>query len=265
MKTEKIQLWENTPGMCEEIPTLTAYLPDKQVSKGAVVICPGGGYCIRAEHEGKGYAEFLAENGYSAFVVDYRVAPHRFPLPLLDARRAIRYVRYNAEKYGIDKNKVAIMGSSAGGHLAALTSTYYEPIEFEGLDDIDKEDFIPNAQILSYPVIKLLGKGISHLGSGKSLLGDLQAEMGEELSPDLIAKEGVPKTFIWHTFSDDVVNVINTLDYAKKIKTVGGSVECHIFPEGGHGMGLATGDDGASKHVHQWGGLLLNWLKYVKF
>lgn len=262
---EKIKLWENVPGMCEETPMLTVYVPENKTSDAAVVICPGGGYRVRAEHEGKGYAEFLAEHGYTAFVLDYRVLPHRFPLPLLDARRAIRYVRYNAKKFGIDKNKVAIMGSSAGGHLAAMTSTYYEPIEFEGEDEIDREDFIPNAQILCYPVIKLLGKGIGHLGSGQNLLAEKQAELGEELTPDLIATEKAPKAFIWHTFSDDCVNVINTLDYARRLKTVGGFVECHIFPEGKHGLGLATGDDAISKHVTQWGKLLINWLKYINF
>ncbi len=121
MKTKKMNLWKETPGICDEIPTLTAYLPDKKQSDIAVVIFPGGGYQFRAAYEGDSYAEFLAENGYTAFVCDYRVAPHRFPLPLLDARRAVRTVRYYSDKYGIDKNKVAVMGSSAGGHLAALT------------------------------------------------------------------------------------------------------------------------------------------------
>ena len=133
---------------------------------GAIVICPGGAYRLRVAHEGKNYAEFLTEHGYTSFVLDYRVAPHKFPLPLLDARRAIRFVRFYADKYGIDKNKIAIMGSSAGRHLAAMTATYYEPIEFENIDEIDKEDFIPNAQILCYPVIKLLGKGKAHKKTG---------------------------------------------------------------------------------------------------
>ena len=100
---------------------------------------------MRADYEGADYAKFLAENGICAFVVDYRVTPHRFPLPLLDARRAVRTVRYYAKEYGIDKNKIAVMGSSAGGHLAALTATYYDKMEFEDVDDIDKEDCVPNA------------------------------------------------------------------------------------------------------------------------
>ncbi|MBO5060519.1 MAG: alpha/beta hydrolase [Clostridia bacterium] len=265
MKTEKFQLWENTPGMCEEIPMLTAYIPDNKTSAAAVVIFPGGGYAGRAEHEGSGYAEFLAENGITAFVVDYRVFPHRFPLPLSDARRAVRTVRFNAENYGIDKNKIAVMGSSAGGHLAAMVSTYYEPIEFENTDEIDKEDFIPNAQILCYPVIELLGKGIGHIGSGKNLLGDMLAEMGEELSPNLIVSEKTPPAFIWHTFDDNVVNVINSLDYAKALKEKGILSECHIFPNGPHGLGLCKNDDEVSKHVRGWTESLIKWFKYIKF
>ncbi len=265
MKIEKFNLWNETPGMCEEAPTVTAYIPENKKTDCAVVILPGGGYAMRAEHEGKGYAEFLADNGICAFVADYRVFPHQFPLPLLDARRAVRWVRYNSSKYGIDKSKVAIMGSSAGGHLAALTSSYYEPIDFEGIDDIDKEDFIPSAQILCYPVIKLLGVKVAHLGSGKNLLGERQVEMGEALSPDLIATEKAPKAFIWHTFEDDCVPVYNSIDYARRLKEVGVDTELHIFPYGGHGLGLAAGDYKDHKSVRQWSGLLLNWLKVIDF
>ena len=195
-----------------------------------------------------------------AFVCQYRVAPHRFPLPLLDARRAIRYVRYFSEKFGISKEKVYIMGSSAGGHLSAMTSTYREPIEFEGLDDIDRENPNPNGQILCYPVIKLLGKGVAHLGSGMNLLGDKQVEMGEELSPDLIADENTPKAFIWHTFSDPAVNVINSLDYAKRLRQMNVPVEMHIYPEGSHGLGLAP----AYPHVADWAQRLIAWLKFYE-
>ncbi len=265
MRTEKFDLWESTPGHCDEVPTLTVYIPDNKTHDSAIVILPGGGYYMRAEHEGDGYARFLAEHGYTAFVCDYRVRTHLFPLPLLDSRRAVRTARHFADKYGIDKNKIAIMGSSAGGHLAALTSTYYENIEFEGLDEIDGEDFIPNAQILCYPVIKLLGKGISHLGSGHWLLGERHAELGEELSPDNIVSERTPPAFIWHTFEDGTVNVINSLDYLKALKNKGRSAECHIYPHGHHGLGLSTGDDAVQKHVSDWSRELLSWLEYIGF
>lgn len=255
---QTIQLWDKTPGMCEEIPVLDIYIPEKQTSDIAVVILPGGGYVGRAPHEGEGYAEFLNSHGIAAFVCQYRVAPHRFPLPLLDSRRAVRYVRYHSEKFGISKEKVYIMGSSAGGHLAALTSTYDKPIDFEGMDAIDAESGKPDGQILCYPVIKLLGKGIGHLGSGQNLLGDRQAELGEELSPDLIADETTPKAFIWHTFNDDCVNVINSLDYAKRLRQVQVPVELHVYPDGPHGLGLAP----AYPHVADWSEQLIRWLAF---
>ncbi len=265
MEIRKMNLWENTPGLCEEVPTLTAVLPNNKISDAAIIICAGGGYSSRCDYEGIDYAKFLASNGYTAFVLDYRVSPHRFPLPLLDARRAVRTVRYFAEEYGIDKNKVLIMGSSAGGHLSAICSTYYEPIEFEGMDKIDEEDFVPNGQILCYPVISLLGKGITHFGSGRNLLGEKYPELSEDLSPNLSATNKAPRAFIWHTAGDEAVNVINSLSYAQKLKMADVPVECHIFPDGRHGLALCENDNKIENHVGRWKELLLNWLKYSDF
>ena len=235
---------------------LDCYLPDTRTHRCAIVIFPGGGYWGRAEHEGQGYAAFLNAHGIAAFVCQYHVDPHQFPVQLLDARRAIRYVRNYAAQFGIDKDQVYVMGSSAGGHLAALVSTYYEPIPSENADAVDQESYIPNGQILCYPVIKLLGKGVAHLDSGKNLLGDRQAAMGEELSPDLIANSQAPKAFIWHTFSDSCVSVLNSMDYAKRLSANHVEVELHIYPHGEHGLGLAPDDP----HVAQWSESLLQWL-----
>ena len=260
MFVKTVNLWENTPGLCEETPVLDVYVPEKKTSGMAVVILPGGGYNHRAQHEGKGYAEFFNEHGITAFVCQYRVYPHRFPLPLLDARRAMRYVRHHSAEYGIDINKVYIMGSSAGGHLAALTSTYQKSIEFEDVDEIDNQPFRPDGQILCYPVIALLGKGISHLSSGMMLLGEQQAELGEELSPHLIADEQTPRAFLWHTFDDEAVPVTNTLLYAQRLRQVGVNAEVHIYPHGRHGLGLATG----ISPVENWTKELLQWLTLEK-
>ncbi len=263
---EKYPLWKETPGLCEETPTITAYIPENKTSNSAVVIMPGGGYHIRAAHEGDAYAKFLNEHGITAFVCDYRVAPHRFPLPLLDARRAMRWVRFHAEKYGIDKNKIAVMGSSAGGHLAALTSTYYEKIDFEGIDEIDNEDFIPNAQILCYPVIKLSVDGtMTHTGSCINLLGEAQLPLSHGLTPQYIVSEKTPPCFIWHTFTDGAVPVGNSLDYAAALRAQNISCELHVFPEGIHGLGLATGEDKVRKHVSSWAEMMLRWLAYIEF
>lgn len=265
---EKFNLWENTPGMCEETPTITYYEPAEKKSDAAIIIFPGGGYHKRAAHEGDGYAKFLSENGYSSFVVDYRVYPHIFPIPLADARRAVRFVRYNAEKFGIDKKKIAVMGSSAGGHLAAMLSTYREPIEFENADDTDKEDFMPQKQILCYPVISLDDDNITHKGSGNNLLG-YEAKSwddkvpGMKLSPNLIADDKTPEAFIWHTFSDSSVNVKNSLFYAERLKSFNVKTELHIFPDGKHGLGLSDSGTKVEKHVNQWTKLLLKWLEYT--
>ena len=263
MKTEKMYLWKNVPGLCEEVPAITAYMTENKATDISVVILPGGGYSARATHEGEGYAKFLNENGIAAFVCDYRVRPHRFPLPLLDARRAIQFVRYYADKYGINKDKVAIMGSSAGGHLAALTATYSDVIEIENRDEIDDENFIPNAQILCYPVIKLASKkNGAHIGSCQNLLGDKALELADDLTPEYLISKKTPKCFIWHTFEDRGVSVMNSLDYVKALKENDVRTELHIFPEGNHGLGLATGEDAVRKHVSQWGNLLINWLRF---
>jgi len=270
MKIEVMNLWETLPGKSEETPTITAYIPENRKGDGAVVVFAGGGYAMRAWYEGKSYAEFLAESGICAFDVAYRVKPCEFPIELLDARRGVKFVRHFADKYGIDKNKIAVMGSSAGGHLAALCSTYKKEIDFDVVqDEIEKEEFLPNAQILCYPVIQLTAP-FGHVGSGENLLGgQYSEEMLAELCPQMLADKDVPPAFMWHTFKDQMVNVINSLDYAKRIRELGGSAEVHIFPDGHHGMGLSqkTEDDQEHLrgHVRQWSGLLLNWLTYIGY
>lgn len=261
MKTERYNLWENAPGDYDAVPEITAFIPDDKKSDCAIVIFPGGGYGALCDYEGGDYARFFNEQGITAFVVTYRLAPHHFPLQLLDARRSVRFVRHNAEKFGIDKNKIAVMGSSAGGHLAALVSTYRGTTEFESFDEIDREDYIPNAQILCYPVIRLFGKGLGHIGSGKNLLGEALPDMGEELSADVIADSKTPTAFIWHTSDDDCVDVRNSLYYSARLHELGIQNECHIFPHGRHGLALCSD----SPYVSKWKGLMLDWLSYIGF
>ena len=261
MEKQIIKLWEqDVPGYIGgEIPMLTYYPTENKLGKGTVVICPGGGYCKRAPHEGEGYAKYLNSIGLDAFVVDYRVHPNHFPYPLLDARRAVRYVRENAEKYGIDPNKIAIMGSSAGGHLAALTSTYRGVIDGEGVDALDSVDATPNAQILCYPVIDFNG----HNGSFIHLLGDKLEEMRDSVTPSLIADKDTPPAYIWHTAEDTCVNILNTYDYVKALKKLSVPVELHVYPFGAHGLGLANEGGRTVPHVQSWAPLMQEWLKLM--
>ena len=254
-----MNLWKNTPGECQSVPTVTPFVPQTQKGKGAVVILPGGSYRGLAQHEGPGYAEFFAAHGLCAFAVEYRVAPHRFPLELIDARRALRWVRSHAQEYGIDKDKIAIMGSSAGGHLAALCASYTAPLPYEDLDEIDREDSRPNAQILCYPVIVGPENAEAcHRGSYRNLIGENNNRAAEAaLDPSRLANPQSPPAFLWHTDADQGVSVLNSYAYATALHRQGVPTELHVFPQGRHGLGLAR----ELPHTAQWSGLLLNWLK----
>ena len=231
------------------------YEPQNKKSDAAVIVFPGGGYVHLCDYEGKDYAEYLNTLGITAFVVYYRRDPDYFPLPLLDARRAVRFVRANAEKFGVAKDKIAVMGSSAGGHLSALVSTYTKAIDGEGVDAVDEIDYLPNAQILCYPVIAS-DESVSHKWSYMSLLGDRYPEK-EDFSPELLASENTPKAFIWHTADDQSVAVVNSYCYVTSLYKKGVPCELHVFPHGRHGMALSLDDC----HVAQWKGLLVNWFK----
>lgn len=250
MKTSE-RLWDSETCPDElfgdDIPMLHSYLPEVRRGDGAVLIFTGGAYARRAPHEAEPYALKLNEMGIAAFVVDYRVMPSMPHLPATDAIRAMRIVRERAEQYKINPEKIAVMGSSAGGHLAA-TCGHFDPY------------MRPNAQILCYPVTDIE----SHRGSYENLLsGDL--EKAELLSPTAMARDYTPPTFIWHTSSDPSVDVKGTYRYAARLSELGVPVEMHIYPVGGHGLGLANGLYGRETEVYvqRWINDLEHWLKLI--
>lgn len=238
-------------------------LSERKRANCAILIFPGGGYEGRAVHEGASYAEFFASRRILSAVVNYRVFPDFFPLPLQDAQRALQLLRYNAHLYGIDKNKVAVMGSSAGAHLASLLSTYREFVAV-CKDDVSRESILPNAQILCYGVLTL-SNSYAHKSSAKKLLGGQIKQLDKTLSPILIADRKTPQAFLWHTLADSVVPVENSLEYVKTLHKQGVKAELHIFPEGEHGLGLSLENNAICKHNAQWKILLLHWLKYIHF
>ena len=262
---QSFKLWNTVPGMIVggEEPVLEYYPAENNQGNGAVIICPGGGYSHSARHEGEGYALFLNSIGLDAFVLEYRVHPYTYPYPLLDARRAVRYVRFNAENFGIDKEKIAIMGSSAGGHLAIMTSLYREELSSEGIDEIDSESYIPNAGIFCYPVTDF----DSHNGSYKYLYGldrcteDGFASFCDKLDPLKLEAENIPVSFIWHTEPDTVVKVGSTLRFVEKLHLDNVRTELHVYPEGHHGLGLAEN----LPAVKRWANDLEFWLEYIGF
>ena len=180
-------------------PTLTVYLPGKEHNTGtAVVICPGGGYIREAmNHEGHDFARYLKQHGIAGIVLKYRL-PYGHPdIPLQDAQHAIRTVRANAQKWGIDPNKIGIAGFSAGGHLAATAETHFDAGKPNAHDPVERESCRPDFAILGYPVVTMK-KGWTHMGSRINLLGkNPSKELVEKYSDELQVTPQTPPTFIF--------------------------------------------------------------------
>ena len=256
---ELLDFYDNIPYYIEgeEKPALEYYPAENKKGDGCVIVCPGGGYCHRANHEGEGYAKFLNSLGIDAFVLQYRITPYRFPAALCDARRAVRYVRKNCEKFGISPQKIAIMGSSAGGHLAALTSVFADTLPGEENDTLLSVSARPNYQILCYPVTSIE----SHRGSYQNLLGDKIDELCESVNPIALADENTPPAFIWHTETDPVVTMQTSLIYAIKLHELNVRCDLHLYADGIHGLGLAENKPTVSK----WTIELDAWFKFNNF
>jgi acetyl esterase/lipase len=241
-------------------PTLTPYLADpKLATRAAMVICPGGGYGHLAEHEGKGYALWLNEHGVSGFVLRYRLGTHgyRHPRMLEDAARAMRVTRSHAKEWGIDPNRIGIMGSSAGGHLAATLLTHFDAGNSDAADPIERESCRPDLGVLCYAVITMGEK--AHSGSKKNLLGENPSpDLVAQLSNELHVTAGTPPCFIWVTYEDTTVPLENSLVFAEALRKTGVPFDLHVYQHGKHGMGLAGGD-------HPWTKDCLFWLKSQGF
>jgi len=225
-----------------EVPQYWVHLPEKDEANGAaVVIFPGGGYSILATgHEGHDYAKWLNERGIAGIVVKYRVGNglgYQYPVPFLDARRAIRTVRAHAGEWNIKPDEIGVMGSSAGGHLASLCATRFDDtFEQETSDAIDQVSARPDFAILCYPVITMGATG--HSGSKKNLSGEnASPELLEKLSTEKAVTKDTPPVFLLTT-SDDGVDCRNSLFFAAACKENAVPVSLHMFEKGGHGYGL---------------------------
>lgn len=247
-----------------DVPTLTPYLPDAQKACGtAIVICPGGGYGGLAAHEGRDYALFLNQQGVAGFVLKYRLGSkgYRHPAMLQDAARAVRFVRANAARFGVDTQRVGIMGSSAGGHLASTLLTHFDAGDAQAGDPIERQSSRPDFGVLCYAVISMGAN--THGGSRKNLLGpEPSEELIRLLSNELQVTDQTPPCFIWHTWEDKAVKVENSLNFAMALRQHNVPFDLHIYQNGGHGMGLA--DKFPFAHPHPWAGDLVFWLRSRK-
>lgn len=306
MTYEKIYLRQLFPGLCERTvdelakerhehsarqgmldrpwaeysePSLTTYIPDNSVEvdparrRPAIIVCPGGGYNMLSFREAEPIAlEFMAR-GYAAFVLNYEVAPVRYPAALLQLSAAVAVVRRRADEFGVDPDAIAVTGYSAGGHLTASLGCFWnKPFIAEKLGLAPGENK-PNAMVLGYPVI--IGDGpFANKGSIDNLLGaDATHEEREKMSLEKCVTSDTAPAFIWHTFFDQCVAVENALEFAAALRRENIRFELHIFEDGQHGLstcnaGVYHGEEltrlrETINHAHRWIDLSDEWMKVL--
>jgi acetyl esterase/lipase len=194
--------------------------------------------------------------GLHAFVVHYSVAPHRHPQPLRDAARAMRLIRQRAGEWQVDLGRIAICGFSAGGHLAASLGVHHASRWVAGDDPVDQLSCRPDGLILCYSVIT--AGQFAHQGSLENLLGPgHDAQLRREMSLEEQVDADTPPAFLWRTVADGSVPVENSVLFAQALRRHGTLFELHLYPHGGHGVGLSDEDP----HVATWMGLCCEWLQ----
>lgn len=244
------------------IPTMQVFRPENGKSNGtAVIICPGGGYGILAiDHEGYAVAKRFTQIGVTAFVLKYRLPSDEIMLdksfgPLMDVQQAIYLIRRDAVKWNINREKVGVMGFSAGGHLASTLTVHYADVKIE---NNEKLSLRPDFSMLIYPVISFIES--AHAGSAKNLIGaEGTQDQKEYFSNERHVTAQTPSTFLVHANDDGGVPVQNSIIFNQALVKHKVKSEMHLYQGGGHGFGLnnkTTADD--------WFERLENWMKSNK-
>ncbi|AOD16339.1 putative secreted esterase/lipase precursor [Xanthomonas fragariae] len=246
-------------------PYLVVYRP-KRPNGTALLVTPGGGYqLIVLDNEGSALVPgFVDQAGITLFVLRYRLPgeghPNGADVPLADAQRALRLIRANAARYGIDTQRVGVMGFSAGGHVAASLGTRYAAQVYPKVDAADALSARPDFELLIYPVIDM-DSANAHMGSRQRLLGSTpSAAQLRAYSPHLHVDARTPLTFLLHAQDDTVVSVRNSLLFHDALLRAGVPSELHVFPQGGHGFGTAST---TGLTVAAWPQLAQAWIAHI--
>ncbi|WP_114748101.1 alpha/beta hydrolase [Pleomorphovibrio marinus] len=249
-------------------PMVEVFLPARRSSTGhAVVICPGGGYGVLAyDWEGLDMAKWLNSHGIAGIVLKYRLPsgisqtePHL--VPLSDAKEAIKLVRENADAWGIAKDKIGVMGFSAGGHLASSLATHFDDKEIGALDSRAGVSTRPDFVLLGYPVISF-DPSFTHSGSRNNLLQETkEAKWVDYFSNEKHVTESTPPTFLFHSQDDAGVPVAHSLRFYEALTEAGVLAEMHLYPKGGHGYALSINKEGTQKG---WMESCIKWIKSLE-
>lgn len=241
------------------VPTLTLVPPTVDRANGtAIVLCPGGGYSVLSmNREGQQYAAWLSTLGITTFMLTSRLQEWGHPAPLQDVLRAIRLVRSRAAEFGVDPQRIGVMGSSAGGHLAASASTLFDHADGRTGAALDGVSARPDFAMLVYPVITMTDPA-AHAGSRRALLGPApSAALLTQMSVEQQVSAATPPTLLLHTQGDKTVPVQNSLLYFDALTRAGVPAELYVFEQGGHGIGLRDGLGTASA----WPSRAQDWLR----
>jgi acetyl esterase/lipase len=242
------------------VPTLTVVPPAVDRPNGtAVILCPGGGYTfLAADREGQQYAAWLSTLGITTFILKSRLQEWGHPAPLQDVLRALRLVRSRAAEFGVAPTRIGVMGSSAGGHLAASASTLWDHPDGRTGAALDSVNARPDFAVLVYPVITMTDPA-AHAGSRKALLGAAPSPaLLTQMSVEQQVTAATPPTLLLHTQGDRTVPVQNSLMYFDALTRAGVPAELHVFEQGGHGIGMRDGLGTASawpRRVEEWLGM----------
>ena len=272
MRIETFYVAPKTGGAIAYEAPVTCYLPDRSREIDperrfpAMVVLPGGGYRFTSDTEAEPIALRFVAAGFAVFVLRYSVAPATYPQALCEAAQTIATVRERAESFFVDPHKVAVCGFSAGGHLAASISNLYGSEDVLSVLGGKAEDYRPDAHVLSYPVISYTRP---HTGSFHNLLGEaFTEERALALSMERHVTEHTPPAFLWSTTTDQSVPVQNTYLYALALAEHGVPSEVHVYPDGVHGLSLATWVSNKTEKKHNpiasaWIDEAIRWLTDV--
>ncbi|MFG6486748.1 alpha/beta hydrolase [Roseateles sp. BYS78W] len=234
-------------------PTLTVVPPAVDRPNGtAVIVCPGGGYSYLSNaREGQQYAAWLSTLGITTFILKSRLQEWGHPAPLQDVLRAIRLVRSRAAEFGVKPDRIGVLGSSAGGHLAASASTLWDHPDGRTGAALDAVSARPDFAVLVYPVITMTDPA-AHAGSRKALLGTSPGPaLLAQMSVEQQVTAATPPTLLLHTQGDKTVPVQNSLMYFDALTRAGVPAELYVFEQGGHGIGMRDGLGNASAWPHR--------------
>ncbi|MDQ8203771.1 alpha/beta hydrolase [Pelagicoccus sp. SDUM812003] len=245
-------------------PSIEVRLPSRSNATGdAMLVCPGGGYGFLAyDWEGTDIAAWLNANGIAAIVLKYRLPEDESNeqprlTPLMDAQRAMRLARFHAEDWGYQKDRIGVIGFSAGGHLASTLGTHFDLGDPEALDEVERMSCRPDFMALLYPVISM-DESVTHMGSRNNLLGeDPPSDWVQEFSNELQVGPDTPPTFLVHSSDDGAVPVANSLRFYEALLKNEVETEMHLYPYGGHGYSLAINKG----RLGEWPELCARWIK----